>query len=32
MIGEVSSPSEGVRAAMIIENGAPVEFIEFKKI
>ena len=32
MIGEISFPSEGVRTAMIIENGAPVEFIEFKKI
>jgi hypothetical protein len=31
MIGEVSSPSEGVRAAMIIENGAPVEFLQFEK-
>ena len=25
------SPSEGVRAAMIIHNGAPVELIEFRK-
>ena len=32
MIGEISFPSEGVRTAMIIENGAPIEFIEFKKI
>lgn len=31
IIGEISSPSEGVRTAMILENGAPVEFIEFKK-
>jgi hypothetical protein len=31
MIGEIGSPSEGVRAAMIIENGAPIEFIEFSK-
>lgn len=31
MIGEISTPSKGVRAAMIIENGAPVEFLEFKK-
>jgi hypothetical protein len=29
LLGEVSSPSEGVRAAMIIDNGAPVELIEF---
>lgn len=31
LIGEVNSPSEGVRVAMILENGAPVEFIEFSK-
>jgi hypothetical protein len=31
MIGEISSPSKGVRTAMIIENGAPIEFIEFRK-
>lgn len=29
LIGEISVPSERVRTAMIIENGAPVEFIEF---
>lgn len=26
---EPNSPSKGVRVAFIIENGAPVEFIEF---
>lgn len=31
LIGEITSPSKGVRTAMIIENGAPVEFIEFHK-
>lgn len=31
LIGEICSPSKGVRTAMIIENGAPVEFIEFEK-
>ncbi|NQT25480.1 hypothetical protein HQ585_08995 [candidate division KSB1 bacterium] len=31
LIGEVSSPSAGIRVAMILENGAPVEFIEFHK-
>ena len=31
LIGEISSPSNGVRVAMIVENGAPVEFIEFAK-
>jgi hypothetical protein len=29
LIGEISSPSDGVRVAMIIENGAPIEFLEF---
>jgi hypothetical protein len=27
---EISSPSEGVRVAMIVDNGAPVELIEFR--
>ena len=31
MIGEISSPSKGIRTAIILENAAPVEFIEFKK-
>jgi len=31
LYSEVSSPSEGVRVAMIIENGAPIELIEFTK-
>ena len=31
LIGEITSPSEGVRVAMIIENGAPVEFLKFDK-
>lgn len=31
VISGVSSPSEGVRAAMIIHNGAPIELIEFRK-
>jgi len=26
-----TSPSEGVRAAMIVHNGAPIELIEFRK-
>ena len=29
LIGEISSPSRGIRTAMIKENGVPVEFIEF---
>ena len=28
---EPSSPSDGVRAAMIVHDGAPVELIEFHK-
>ena len=28
---EISSPSEGVRVAMIVDDGAPVELIEFRK-
>ncbi len=31
LIGEITSTSEGIRVAMIKENGAPVEFIEFNK-
>ncbi len=31
LIGEVCSPSKGIRVAMIMENGAPVEFLEFDK-
>jgi len=28
---EPSSPSEGVRVAFIVDNGAPVEFLEIRK-
>jgi hypothetical protein len=31
LIGEITSPSKGVRVAMILENGAPVELLEFRK-
>ncbi|MFZ0452811.1 MAG: hypothetical protein WCE54_00820 [Ignavibacteriaceae bacterium] len=31
LIGKITSPSDGVRVAMIIENGTPVEFLEFSK-
>jgi hypothetical protein len=31
LFGEVSSPSDGVRVAMIIDDGAPIELIEFQK-
>ena len=29
MIGKITAPSPGKRAAMIIENGAPIELLEF---
>lgn len=29
MLGEVSSPSPGVKVAMIVHNGAPIELMEF---
>jgi hypothetical protein len=29
LIGEISTPSPGIRVAMIIENDAPIELIEF---
>jgi hypothetical protein len=31
LIGKIGSPSKGVRVAMILENGAPLEFLEFDK-
>lgn len=31
LLGEISSPFDGTRVAMIIDNGAPVELIEFNK-
>ena len=31
LIGEIASPSEGVRVAMIVDNGAPVELLEFSR-
>lgn len=31
MLGEITSPSAGVRVAMIMDNGAPIELIEFNK-
>jgi len=32
MLGNISSPSQGVRAAMIVDNGAPIELIEFSRV
>ena len=31
LIGETSSPMDGVRVAMILHNGMPVELLEFKR-
>ena len=31
LLGEVTSPSAGVRVAMIVDNGAPVELLEFER-
>jgi hypothetical protein len=31
LIGEVSSPMKGVRVAMILDDGAPVELIQFDR-
>jgi len=31
LLGAVSTPSIGVRVAMIVDNGAPIELIEFSK-
>lgn len=29
LIGEISIPSPGIKVAMIVENGAPIELMEF---
>ena len=31
IIIQPNSPSDGVRVAFIVENGAPIEFLEFRK-
>jgi hypothetical protein len=31
LLGGVTSPSPGVRVAMIVDDGAPIELIEFRK-
>jgi hypothetical protein len=31
LLGPVSEPSKGVRVAIIIDNGAPVELLEFRR-
>lgn len=30
-LGEITAPSPGVRVAMIVDNGAPVELLEFER-
>jgi hypothetical protein len=30
LLGEVNSPSPGIRVAMIIDDGAPIELLEFQ--
>ncbi len=32
LLGEVSEPSPGVRVAMIVDSGAPVELLEFRRV
>ena len=31
ILGEITNPSPGIRVAMIIENDAPIELLEFNK-
>jgi hypothetical protein len=31
LLGAISSPSPGVRVVMIVDNGAPIELLEFQK-
>jgi len=31
LIGGVSSPAAGIRVAMIVDDGAPIELLEFRK-
>ena len=31
MLGEITSPMEGLRVAMIVDDGAPIELMEFSK-
>jgi hypothetical protein len=30
-LGDISSPSEGVRVAMIVDDGVPIELLEFSR-
>jgi len=32
LLGEVNSPSPGLKVAMIVHNGAPVELMEFRNL
>lgn len=31
LIGEPNSPSDGIRVAMVVHNGAPIELIEYEQ-
>ena len=31
LLGEITTPSPGIRVAMIVENDAPIELLEFNK-
>lgn len=31
LLGEITSPSDGVRVAMIVHDGAPIELLEFSR-
>jgi hypothetical protein len=31
LLGEISSPSDGVRVAMFVDDGVPIELLEFRK-
>jgi len=31
LLGDVSAPAEGIRVAMILHDGAPIELIEFRR-
>jgi hypothetical protein len=32
LMGDISSPSEGIRVAMIVDSSAPIELLEFSRI
>ncbi len=32
LLGPITSPADGIRVAMILDNGAPVELLEFRAV